>query len=767
MDTFATYKKLESQPKHIKCSSKEFVVNGVTYKLFTYTMSVPRNSTEDDMYAKNPELLDVLPRACSILTRNGTILTSLEGPKKFSGRTSIDEDPEDDEASPSGSVGIYDHTKVLSWATSGVLEIVETVKENGKFAICKLFEHEGTILIVCGSKNYHIVTTIDTIDTVIEQQQSITKSILQDIKYNYSKLITRMELFKSGYSLVGELCDGQHFTPGDNKIYWFGLFKNGTPYDPIQSLETLKDAGLNIVEYRVVFHCGDAVEGIDTVFRHARCTNGEGSVLYCKNTSTGEYILVKNKSVNYIVKRFTRQSLIRGYKELEHIRNRFVDAQSYHGLATDFAIDITHKLYKFGFWMMKKCYPVSVLGHTQVTSIRGVLDNGFSRYWQEFLSDGGDEIVVTPDSFGTFNKDMYLSKTEMYPLRDYNDPVEVVFLQGLQGSGKSTIGDYCCKKIQNSIYIEQDMYYGDTLSCQGVLYHQISNANGPKVIFITRCNINSTHYRRYLDICHKLPTIVTFFTPNRFDPLYYMISLAGVINRSKNGDKLMIGRFEVGVNDVVSFTKGNYDSYERHPKAIYYETHKNDQELLDGAKSVYKKGVSDVISFVNTNYERLMALRLPLEEVCKPFLEPLIKDNIVVSENPSYIGAAVSSEDRRVLMEFVEKHVPGQVGFTTYLHHMTQRYIGGKMPKVLDFTPFLPGETITRHICALVVRKSDKASAFRISPFPGDAPNFHITAKLPSGLKAMASNGFVGLNDNNVSVIKMDYPIDLVGFWKA
>jgi hypothetical protein len=246
-----------------------------------------------------------------------------------------------------------------------------------------------------------------------------------------------------------------------------------------------------------------------------------------------------------------------------------------------------------------------------------------------------------------------------------------------------------------------------------------------------------------------------------------MISLAGVINRSKNGDKLMVGRFEVGVNDVVSFTKGNYDSYQRHPKAIYYETHRNDQELLDGAKSVYKKGANDVISFINTNYERLMALRLPLDDVCKPFLEPSIKDDIVVSENPIYIGAILSNDDQVVLMDFVEKHVPEQVGFTKYLHHMTQRYIGGKMPKVLDCTPFMPGETIMRHICALVVRKSDKASAFRISPFPGDAPNFHITAKLPSGLKPMASNSFVGLNDDTVNVFKMDYPIEMTGFWKA
>jgi hypothetical protein len=246
-----------------------------------------------------------------------------------------------------------------------------------------------------------------------------------------------------------------------------------------------------------------------------------------------------------------------------------------------------------------------------------------------------------------------------------------------------------------------------------------------------------------------------------------MVSLAGIIDRSPNSDTPMVGNIELPMNDVISFTKGNYDSYERHPKAITYQTHKNDQELLDGAKAIYKRAANEIIKFVKTNYERLKALRLSIEDVCAPFLEPLLTKDIVVSKNPSYIGAILSSEDRRVLMEFTEKHVPEQgwiydisTPYDTTLHR-------GKMPKQLDFTPFMPGETVTRHICALVVRKSDKAAAFRLSPFIGDAPNFHITAKLPSSLKASSSNSFVGLNDDTVSVFKMDYPIHMVGFWKA
>ena len=245
MELFATCKKLSlTDPviRLIRCQTK---ISG-DYTIHTYTVNVPKNKFEDDIYSSNPELLKVLPRACSILvnssgrpsseTKDDSIISLLEGPTKFSGRTEIDEDPEENQAeavSDKKATTIYNHAMIMDWAKNHVLEIVETEKANGKFAICQIITHLGQRLILCGSKNNHILTTIDNIESLLQTENEIMKSILLDIRTNYEKLISLSDWFERGYSIVGELCDGQHFTDGDNTISWFGLFQNGVPLDDL------------------------------------------------------------------------------------------------------------------------------------------------------------------------------------------------------------------------------------------------------------------------------------------------------------------------------------------------------------------------------------------------------------------------------------------------------------------------------------------------------------------------------------------------------
>ena len=97
-------------------------------------------------------------------------------------------------------------------------------------------------MIICGSKNYHILFEIKDIDENISNNKNnnIMYSILCDIKNNLPNLEKIREKFNEGYSLVGELCDGQHFVAGDNTISWFGLFKNGIPMETVEALDYLK-----------------------------------------------------------------------------------------------------------------------------------------------------------------------------------------------------------------------------------------------------------------------------------------------------------------------------------------------------------------------------------------------------------------------------------------------------------------------------------------------------------------------------------------------
>lgn len=250
-------------------------------------------------------------------------------------------------------------------------------------------------------------------------------------------------------------------------MHWFGLFRNGSALEPVKALQIIRDAGFHTVDHDVVFTPNTATTAttLDSLFRLSRCLDNEGSVLYCTNTHTGETILYKSKSVMYIVKRFMRQIIMRGYAHLEDIRTRFVAAADYHELNTAASVRITHQLYNFGLWMMNKDYPTKVLNVVPVQAVRGSLPNGFALYWKEYREETGDpEIVVTESDFGRFDEGEYLNQTQLYPRRDELKAPLVVFIQGLQGSGKSTVGALLKERLDACKIVEQDVTWGDTLA---------------------------------------------------------------------------------------------------------------------------------------------------------------------------------------------------------------------------------------------------------------------------------------------------------------
>ena len=117
--------------------------------------------------------------------------------------------------------------------------------------------------------------------------------------------------------------------------------------------------------------------------------------------------------------------------------------------------------------------------------------------------------------------------------------------------------------------------------------------------------------------------------------------------------------------------------------------------------------------------------------------------------------------DTGILESILDAH---SVKGVTYLHHMTTHFC--EKGKSIPGNTILPGQKLERMINALVIRKSDGAAAFRISPEQGDSKdNLHITARIPSGLTPVVSNSFVGLADERVKIIPMTIPVKLTGFW--
>ena len=762
-----------------------FIINGEEYNLYTYILKTKKHQSEDIIYAKNQELIAILPRACSVLVFSNGYVEPLVGPRKFAGKSAIDEDPDNDTDENVQDSGIFDYSKVMSWAQDNSLEIIETIKENGKFWI---FRYTKSGIILCGSKNNHIAFLPDDIDRVIDENKhnEIMFTGLSDIKDNLDKLMNPMirEIFNKGYSLVGELCDGQHFfpiIPGQSAIKYFGFFLNGDAMETISALNFLRNIGIDTVDFKIVFTPESDVSTLNDVFKLSRCMNSEGAVLRCRNVKTCETILVKSKSVMYIVWRMFRQVLLRGYKEIERIKKRFIDTVDYHGLNTNACIRIVQQLMNFGLWMISKEYPSSIVGHIPVQSVRGKLSNGFCTYWHEYIDTGNADIEVSLDDFGTFDSSEFIVNTNIYEKRLSNDPAYVFFLQGLQGSGKSTTAALLCEQLNAigiyAVYREQDAFWGDTASCQGAIYHDISRANGPKVVIISRCNANEKQYEHYLQMVYKLPCVVSFIAPDKVDSLYFMISLSGIINRSTIGDSLIIGRFEYPISQVIDFTRKNYNDFVIHPSAWNVSTHQTIETLV--VESSQLDTDIDIEAFVKSHYDELCSLRLPVEMIVEQMFEIVGKtmlgdvSHIVYNMTPIYVGLAVNQEDKQLLEYFIDQNHFYEGNFTEYIHHCTIEFGGGK--KKVSPDQIKPGQYVTGVIDALVIRKSDGASAFRLSSLMVEDQKIkvnnrqaHITAKIPSYCKPMCSNDFVGFtHEEIVTIISFHHTMSLNCFYSS
>ena len=777
MNHFATQKNiLRAEANFVNCSSSKSFGD---FKLFTYTVKLPtKKATEDDAYIKNPFLQKCLPRACSFVVFEDNVVDLIEGPAKFGGHSPIDEDESENGDSPN-TTSIFDEKKVSQWAGKKELTVFGTEKANGKFAICKIMKHKDKLYLIFGSKNSHHILNVDALDEPANYYTDIVKTILADIKKHINILVSEpmLSCFLEGFSLAGELCDGQHFTPGDNSISWFGLFKDGISIPTDQSFSLLKSCGLKTVEYQILYDELSDPTTLNQVYLESRCKNSEGSVLRFQNNITKETILVKSKSAIYIVKRFLRTILTgknRGYKAIDHLRTRFIDAQKYHNLNTNASIQLTRAMYGFAKWLNDQCYPGTVLGHQPVVGIRGILENGFSLYWEKYLeSTNQPDLCLTYEDFGDFDEYEYMKETELYEKRLYCDPVLVVFLQNIQGSGKSTQANKICQKLEGAIYYEQDQFWGDTCACMSAIFHAVANADGPKIIVVSRCNVEPSQYNHYVSMLHHLPTQIIFIAPYEINELYLMISLSGIIKRSSETDNLLVGRKEYPISEVIDFTQNNYYNFTPHEKSYKIKMFENNEDLLIKSKEAIKN--STIQEFIQKNHEKLNSLRLDLDIIVNNIIQIIcnpLPETFILMQNPLYIGMAITKADKILLQKIVDKYVPDEPKLNkTVLHHCTLVFIG-KNNKLGDIsTLILPGQKATVKICSLVIRKSDNACAFKIDSVKSNThvvprQTLHITARIPVNLQQLISNSFINLTDEKVvTIIPYNTTVEVTGFW--
>lgn len=145
-----------------KYKSNKISIKTSTFgKFTTHTCTPKTKKSEDEFFEKNINLVNLLTRACTFVFCDNNFVTCLQGPIKFTGYDNIDEDPADNEYMGKKILSLFNKETITKWQDDNELEVFITKKENGKFAIAKFFNYENKDYIICGSKNVHVIISLD------------------------------------------------------------------------------------------------------------------------------------------------------------------------------------------------------------------------------------------------------------------------------------------------------------------------------------------------------------------------------------------------------------------------------------------------------------------------------------------------------------------------------------------------------------------------------------------------------------------------------
>ena len=707
----------------------------------------------------------------------------------------------DDVPDTDADAQIFDPSLVARWQAAGTLRITRESKENGKFAIVKFFEFEGRVLAVGGSKAHHVVVSPETIDAVIADVENrlLLSQIFACIKDQWSRLAGLFSSLPDRMSLVGELCDGMHFVPidGDPHVVWFGLFgEGGASMDPQRAIEDIRGAGLPSVECNEV----DPTRDIGDIIREARRGSGEGVVMYFSDSETGQVVLAKNKTAVYILKRMTREILkTGGYNLYGRLPARIAEAHEYHQLNTAAAARVCVQLFALSEWMMSQKIPVSCLDFIGPGTLDGL--KGFANVWREFLRSGGGEEaeVVAEDLQGGFDEAAFLEAVKRHrgglKARDLlctPTPPNVAFFQGIQGSGKSTLGSALLERLSaerpdlKAVIVEQDQFQGHSVSCRSFMEMALQYSDADLVL-VTRCNANEKHYAQYVASAHRLGARVSFLTPRPPSPatLTLAAALAGIAERGGASD-LKLGSSSFSREELHGIVSKTFSEFRAHPKGQPFSVFREDACASLPEPPEASASSETMWSYVDEHSEALRSARRPIQDVVEElmplvldppdtaFVDPQLSDCRLVAFYPCSPTAAA---DLAAAARERNPEAGGSLRSSAPQFHMTQLHVPPEPRKRKEFVkqlqqePSKPGAKAAVQVTHLVTRLSDGHMAFRVRVPEGlwvHSGRPHITAFVPEGRKAMESNSYVYSDDGGevkAEELKPPLEIEMVCWW--
>lgn len=340
----------------------------------------------------------------------------------------------------------------------------------------------------------------------------------------------------------------------------------------------------------------------------------------------------------------------------------------------------------------------------------------------------------------------------------------VVFLQALQGSGKTTIARSLCQNKPTWAFIEQDQFNGDTRKCQEALEELLES--GTEVVIISRCNMNLQHYRKYLELVLGYGDVVFInLTDDRGETktrLTLARSIAGILSRSDSTEEVVFGSEIIPLDDAVKYTEQNMKFRSTHPKAFNVPIFEHNEEIDSQLREH-----GNIQEFVKDNVQEIMALSRPLDEIVQKittFLNDVPKEHLVTKKDYKeqllkktfLISFNLEKRDKKSLMNYAKKYGEGDFK----CEHITQMFMSRGIKYDVDKLSF-PEETAHMVIDGLVINRENGMSAFHVKSIKSSSgdPIFihtdcpHVTACVPKGCSPKDSLDFVAKRDDSVEFI--------------
>lgn len=534
---------------------------------------------EERIYDEEPWLVQIVPSCFSVICRSvpgsADIIPScwIVGPEKFGGLTPT-----------------TDLSEIREAARKGQLEVTAEDQEDGEPAFCKFYRMTTTgnplteLFVLAGSKNSRSYLPLGYIPEYVaserrmkgEEASSAEELILLDVYKNYKELIKLIpppaygqeKPGESAYTLCGEFLGGD-----ENAIIWWGLSDNGKMIDPGEFYARAIAAGVKTVKHKILMsRSTSSVEALDRILNSETAGEGKGEVLYFRYPTESQYeakiVLFKKQTAWYRMLRFLcQQYLSSGFDCLEDLAACFID---YHRLCTEKCSSTYALFVRFLVWMgEKKGYSKAHFSSTRFTDV-----------WREFLAETGEKFTVEPADFGEFKPEFFLSIiTEIGDgpgfVRNYSPLAKVVFMQAVQGTGKSTTALEMVRKYEErgetAIVVEQDWFHGCGQTTLSWIKFQLKHGPADWVI-IARCNACPDQYQHFLAPIQALGHRCYFIEYNHGREWDYARALRSCVvdcqETTGGSTGVSVVRDDVPPEALIKFISINMACFTPHPEAL-------------------------------------------------------------------------------------------------------------------------------------------------------------------------------------------------------